>query len=134
MKKNMFRAVAVLCTCITLVLAAGTAAFADVAFEPEVEFARDTGAVIQGAALAVVPIVISVILIMLFWRKKGKAGLRQTDGTTGEDIAENAVSADAVENAAGANTADDAAAGADTAGNAAVAEPSDDAADNMKEE
>jgi len=72
----------------------------------------------------VVPIVISVILIMLFWRKKGKAGLRQTDGTTGEDIAENAVSADIVENTVSADTVE----------NAAVAEAADDTADNAKED
>lgn len=124
MKKNMFRTAAALCICITLVLAAGPAAFADVAFEPEVYFAYDTGAVIQGAVLAVVPIIISVILIMLFWRKKGKAGPQQTESTIDADTAENAVGADIVENTVSADTVE----------NAAVAEAADDTADNAKED
>jgi|GEM_PF-2070251 len=87
--KKLLRSAAALCLCITLIIITELTSYADVAFEPEELFVRDKNSVILGAILAVVPIIISAILIMLFWRKKPSTGPQKTENmdTAGTDTA-----------------------------------------------
>jgi len=85
--KKLLRSAASFCLCITLILISKITSYADAVLEPEEQFVRDKNAIIQGAILSVVPIIISVILIMLFWRKNRKTDPQANNSTAGANPA-----------------------------------------------